>query len=110
MHPRRLGLVFLMALLLAACGVPVRADKIDYVGEWTAPGMYLLITQDGSIAYYRLKRGASTEIEGPLKGFDGDDFIAGFGPFVTTFEVSSPPHQDGDHWLMTVDGVELTRY
>jgi hypothetical protein len=27
----------------------------------------------------------------------------------TTFVVSKPPYQDGDHWKMVVDGVELTK-
>jgi len=109
MQARQLVFVFLATLVLAACAVPVRADKLDYVGEWQGVGMWLLITEDGSIAYYRLKKGASTSIEGPLRDFEGDDFVVGFGPFVTTFEVSSPPTQVGDRWLMTVDGVEMTR-
>jgi hypothetical protein len=100
----------LLALLLSACAVPVRADKIDYVGEWwSSEGMWLLITRDGSIAYSRMKKGGRVSIEGPLKGFTGDDFEVGFGPAVTTFKVSKPPHQVDNRWLMTVDGVELTR-
>lgn len=71
--------------------------------------MYLLITQDGSVRYKRLKGGVSTSVEGPLKGFDGDNFEAGVGPLATTFVVSKPPYQDGDEWKMVVDDVELTR-
>lgn len=109
MTTRRIAIAILVSLLLAACGVAVPEHKADYVGEWTAPGMYLLLTQDGSVVYWRIRKGASVEIEGPLKGFKGDDFEAGFGPITTVFKVSAPPHQvDGD-WLMTVDGVEMTR-
>ena len=71
--------------------------------------MYLLITQDGSINYKRLKGGATTSIEGPLRGFDGDNFEAGIGPMSTTFVVSKPPYQDGQQWKMVVDDMELIR-
>ncbi len=71
--------------------------------------MYLLITQDGSIRYKRLKSGVSTSVEGPLKGFDGDNFEAGIGPLSTTFVVSKPPYQEEGVWKMVVDGVELTK-
>lgn len=102
-------LVLLISLLLTACGVAVPPDKSDYVGEWNADGMSLLITQDGSVVYQRIKKGAKTSIDAPLKGFKGDDFEVGLGPMVTTFKVTSPPHKVGDQWMMTVDGVELTR-
>ena len=71
--------------------------------------MYLLITKDGSVRYKRLKGGVSTTIEGPLKGFDGNNFEAGVGPLATTFVVSKPPYQDGEKWKMVVDDVELTK-
>ena len=79
------------ALLLAACGVAVPADKADYVGQWDAEGMSLLITRDGSIRYMRLRKGARTSIDGPLKGFAGNDFEVGIGPMTTTFKVSASP-------------------
>ncbi len=105
------SLLILLALLapLAGCGVPVPADKAAYVGEWQEPSMYLLIKQDGSVRYKRLQGGASTSIKAPLKGFSGDNFDVGVGPMTTTFVVNKAPHQDGDKWKMTVDGVELTK-
>ncbi|MEO8160845.1 MAG: hypothetical protein ABI588_05445 [Arenimonas sp.] len=95
---------------LAGCAKPVPAAKSAYVGEWQQAQMYLLITQDGSVSYKRLKAGGQTSVEGPLKGFDGDDFSVGFGPMTTRFDVTVAPHQlkDGS-WKMTVDGLELTR-
>ena len=51
----------------------------------------------------------STKIEGPLKGFDGDNIEVGIGPFSTKFIVSNPPHEDAGKWKMMVDGVELVR-
>ena len=99
----------LLAVLLAACGVAVPAEKAAYVGEWKSEGMSLLITRDGSIRYQRMRKGASTSINAPLKAFRGDDFDVGIGPMTTTFTVSSPPRQVDGIWKMTVDGVELTR-
>lgn len=98
-----------MAAALAACGVPVPAEKVAYVGEWQQPSMYRLIQQDGSVRYKRLKGGGTTSVEGPLKCFSGDNFDVGIGPMKTTFIVDKPPHQDGGKWLMTVDGIELTK-
>jgi hypothetical protein len=106
-----IGLVVLLALLgsLVGCGKPVPAEKSAYVGEWQTRTMYLLITQDGSVRYKRLKGGASTSVEGPLNGFTGNDFEVGVGPMATTFVVSKPPYQDGERWKMVVDGVELVK-
>ncbi|HTD28288.1 MAG TPA: hypothetical protein VK660_02760 [Xanthomonadaceae bacterium] len=106
---RKTLLVLLAVLLLASCAKPVPPDKAAFVGEWRASSMLLLITQDGSIAYKRLKGGATTSINGPLKDFEGNNFVVGVGPLKTTFVVTAPPHQENGQWKMTVDGVELTR-
>lgn len=98
-----------LAAALAGCGKPVPQDKAAYVGEWQEKTMYLLITQDGSVRYKRLKGGGNVSVEGPLKGFTGNDFEVGLGPMATTFVVSQPPYQDGDRWKMVVDGVELVK-
>lgn len=71
--------------------------------------MYLLITQDGSVRYKRIQGGATTSVDGPLKGFKGNDFEVGIGPLSTTFVVTKPPHEDDGKWKMVVDGVELVR-
>ena len=71
--------------------------------------MYLLITRDGSVRYKRLRGGVSTSVEGPLKGFDGDNFEVGIGPMSTTFVVGRPPYQEGDRWKMVVDDMVLTK-
>lgn len=100
-----------LALLvsLAGCGKPVPQEKSAYVGEWQEKTMYLLITQDGSVRYKRLKAGGTTSVEGPLKGFIGNNFEVGIGPMTTTFVVSKPPYQDGGKWKMVVDEVELVK-
>ncbi len=107
-NPRRL-IAFFITLLLFACAKPVPPEKADYVGEWHGTAMALLITQDGSVAYRRFHQGVNKSIDGPLKEFQGDNFVAGIGPIATTFVVSAKPQQDGSTWKMTVDGVELTK-
>ena len=104
-------LLLLLSLLgvLSGCAKPVPAEKSAYVGEWQEKTMYLLITQDGSVRYKRLKGGVTTSIEGPLKDFNGDNFDVGIGPMATTFVVSKPPHQENDQWKMVVDDIELTK-
>lgn len=99
----------LLAISLFGCGKPVPAEKAAYVGEWREKTMYLLITQDGSVRYKRLKGGVSTSIEGPLKSFDENNFEVGIGPLATTFIVSKSPYQDGYEWKMVVDDIELTK-
>lgn len=71
--------------------------------------MKLLILTDGTVAYKRWKSGVTTSVNGPLKEFQGNNFVVGVGPFSTTFEVSEPPHEIDGSWQMVVDGVRLTR-
>lgn len=101
--------LLLLVLALCGCGKPVPSEKSSYVGEWQHPAMYLLLTQDGSVRYKRIQGGATTSVEGPLKGFQGDNFEVGIGPMSTTFVVTKPPHEVDGKWKMVVDGVELVR-
>jgi hypothetical protein len=104
-----LAAAMLLALLLAACGNPVPADKAAYVGEWHAKDVDLVITQAGRIEYERRRGTAKTSITAGIKGFEGNNFVVGFGPFSTTFVVTKPPYQEGNAWKMVVDGVELVK-
>jgi hypothetical protein len=104
----KLPLLFVL-ISLAGCGKPVPLDKAAYIGEWQEKTMYLLITEDGSVKYKRLKAGSTISVNGPLKAFNGSDFEVGVGPMATTFVVSKAPYLDGDVWKMVVDGQELTR-
>lgn len=94
---------------LTGCNNSVPPEKVSYVGEWKDMTMQLLITQDGSVKYERVKGATTTKVSAPLKGFEGNDFEVGFGPFSTTFVVSKPPYRDGGKWKMVVDDVELVR-
>ena len=108
-HAARAALAILLVFSLLACGKPVPPDKAAFVGEWHGTGVELSIEQDGAVYYKRVQAGTSKTIDLPLKEFQGDNFVVGVGPLTTTFEVSSPPHQDGEFWKMTVEGVEVTR-
>jgi hypothetical protein len=103
-----LGTLALLGSLLG-CNQSVPPEKTSYVGEWKDVTMQLLITRDGSVKYERVKGATTTKVSGPLKGFVGNDFEVGFGPFSTTFVVSKPPYREDDRWRMVVDDVELVR-
>jgi hypothetical protein len=118
MEARRLKVtnpIFLAVLLacLAGCATPVPFDKMRYVGQWEGETAYLLITPQGYVRfeqYGRLLGGdLTTGMDGPLKRFDGDNFIVGIGPVATKFVVHTPPYWDGDHWKMVVGKHELAR-
>ncbi len=103
------GVVLALALL-GCSGQPLPDDKLDYAGNWEAEGFELMITKGGGVSYERVRdSGARTEINGPIKAWDGDDFSVGILMMTSTFEVSETPHEVDGVWKMTVDGVELTR-
>lgn len=104
-------LALTLAATLTGCSKPLPADKAAYAGQWSGPAMEMLITQDGRVDYSRDNGSGngSTSIKAPIKEFVGNNMVAGVGPMSTTFVISAPPHQDGEEWKMTVDGVELTK-
>ena len=101
--------VLIIVLFLISCAKPVPPEKENYVGEWQSKEMYLLILQDGSVKYKRLKGGGTTTVTGPLKEFQGDNFVVGIAFIKTTFIVSKPPYQENGEWKMVIDGVELKK-
>lgn len=95
---------------LAGCGKPVPPEHAAYVGDWRSQHMRLRITPDGRVEYKRVEGRMSTSVSAPIQRFDGPHFEVGIGPLTTRFNVSAPPHDDGDGGArMTVDGVELVR-
>jgi len=116
MRTRRHWLLAIVAAwLLAACGGSHDAARPvslppEFVGEWTAPGISLLLTERAEIRYSRLRGNGSTlSISGPLLRFDEKGFSAGFGPLSTKFRINSAPRRDGIVWRMTVDDIEMVR-
>lgn len=104
------SLLLALPVLLAGCALAVPPDKADYIGEWEGETAYLIITP-GSFVRYEQHQGRflGRAVEGSLRGFKGDNFAIGFGPFATTIIVNKPPYMDGDDWKMVVDGKELIR-
>ena len=106
--------LFLYALIfgLVSCdlgGIPVPADKMDYVGVWKSPAMELYIGKDGSVKYERIQSGLTTKVSGPIQKFEGDNFVVGALGMNTTFNVSKKPSEENGLWKMTVDGEELVK-
>ncbi|MEO8673763.1 MAG: hypothetical protein ABI411_20840 [Tahibacter sp.] len=99
----------LFALALSGCGISIPPEKSAYVGVWRGPGLSLAISWEGSVIYRRVNGDLKTSIHGPLKAFDGDNFVVGIGPLATTFVVSVAPHREGVFWTMTVDGNRLIK-
>ena len=103
------ALLLAALLALAGCSKPVPPEKAAYVGEWQSPSMALVITQEGNVAYKRVKGSTTTSVNGPLRKFEGNNFVVGIPYLTTSFEVSKPPFQQDGRWKMVVDGVELTK-
>jgi len=104
-----LALCLACVAFVAACAKPLPPDHANYAGRWEAPNMLLQISSDSQLLYEKHNGSASTKIDMPIREFNGNNFTVGFGPIATTFVVSQPPTQKDGKWLMTVDGVELTK-
>jgi hypothetical protein len=88
-------------------------DKKSYVGDWRASlpnGSFRLnIASDGTVNYERKEGSGNRSISGgKISKFIGDDFEVKLLLLSSTFKVTTPPHQDGRLWKMTVDGVEVS--
>lgn len=104
-----------LALLAGlATGCPLLSGELpdkkrSYAGQWEGENMRLHIAPSGEIDYERRRGSSQVTVTGPITQFDGDDFVVGFWFFETRFDVTQPPHLEGDTWWMTVDGVALSR-
>jgi hypothetical protein len=88
---------------------PLPPDKADYAGHWRAPGVDLVIDPGGQVEYTKKQGAGYVEISGPIKTYDGDDFVVGVMVMTTRFDVTAPPRLEGGVWTMTVDGTRLVR-
>lgn len=109
---RKAATVALLSALLtvSACeGQPLPPDKFDFAGRWVGPGADLVILPEGHVTWEKIEGKGRVMVEGPLQGFIEDDFVVGVMVMKTRFKVSQAPHEVDGQWVMTVDGVELTR-
>jgi hypothetical protein len=110
MNRRSVFALILTAVMLGACsGIPVPADKADYVGRWQGVGMDLTITADGSVDYKRVGGSGSVSVTAPIQKFVGDDFVVGVWFMTSRFKVNRSPYQERGVWKMVVEGVEVRR-
>lgn len=93
---------------LAAQLEPIPPPSEDWVGRWTGPDITLTVLPDGTISLERTDQGASQQLSAPARGWAGGLTI-GIDPFLQTWPITAPPHAEGEVWVMTFDGVELTR-
>jgi hypothetical protein len=113
----RSSLLLVLLFTLTACATRVPFEKSLYIGEWRGETVNLLITEAGYVRYERFSEGnlgplverISRAVEGPLKGFKGDDLEIGVGPLTTTVVVNKPPYLDVDDWKMVVNDCVLVR-
>jgi hypothetical protein len=106
---RWVGFSLLLGMLSACTGIPLPEDKRSYAGRWTNETVTLAIGEDGSVAYARREGSSRTTLNAPIQRFENEDFVVGILSFTTTFDVTEPPHEVDGKWVMTVDGVTLTR-
>lgn len=89
----------------------VAGPKKDYVGHWKSKkGSSVRISADGEMVFEKDEDGdgMKEKLEAPIVAFAGNDIVQ--KPLITiTTHVSEPPHQNGDHWEMTADGIHFSR-
>lgn len=89
------------------------ADFQHYIGFWQGPTIRLSISPNGEVDYKQtIVEGTNTRnrsVTGPVSSFGGNSFNVGVLGMNTTFNVETPPHQNGDGWTMTLDGEQLRR-
>ena len=102
-------LLGIFIVLLSACAEPLPQSKLKYAGLWEGNKVSLLIYEDGNVSYRRVSGNTKVSIDGPIKGFDGDNFSVGVGFLATDFKVTVPPQLINEQWEMVVDGVRLVK-
>ncbi|MEM9453365.1 MAG: hypothetical protein AAGF11_04250 [Myxococcota bacterium] len=101
-------LLFATVLLSACQPQPLPPDKAEYAGHWRGGGVDLVIYPEGRAEYTKQEGKGTIEVSGPV-GWKGEDFVIAVMVVKTKFDVQQPPHEVDGIWMMTVDGIELTR-
>jgi hypothetical protein len=91
---------------------PARVDQTLYYGSWAGEGPTTL-TVDAQSVHWEQYTESSGHISynGNFAGISGRDIRVGIVVTEVTLVVSDPPHQEPSTgaWVMTVEGVPLTR-
>ena len=83
--------------------------KKAYVGDWHGEDSHLAIDADGNVKFEKHGAGGSNQTyTAPVAAFVGNDIELKIMINVI-IKVTRPPHQVGDHWEMTADGIAFTR-
>ncbi|MSP54403.1 MAG: hypothetical protein EXR69_02170 [Myxococcales bacterium] len=97
------------AAAVAAAEVAGAAMRPNLQGSWSGPGVQLVIDPGGQVHSETHANGMNTNLDAPLQTVTGTGFDVGVFGITTHFVVTVPPHVVAGQWMMTVDGVELTR-
>ncbi len=103
--------ILLLALLVTGCSKPLPEDKKDYAGLWQSDdkNFTLRIYTSGEVEFERKSGNNTVSLNGPIKEFNGDDFVVGIWFMTAEFKVSEPPQLKDGEWQMVVDEVRVTR-
>ncbi len=102
--------IFAFGFFLVACTKPVPSSKMAFAGVWKAENVILIITKEGKVSYKRKDGNVEMKhITGSISEFSNTGFTVGIGFFATEFAVNMKPINLDGHWLMTIDGITLTR-
>jgi len=89
------------------------ADFQHYVGLWQGPTVRLSVSSNGEVDYKQtIIEGSNTRnrsVTGRISSFSGNSFNVGVLGMNTTFNIQTPPHQNGEGWTMILDGEQLRR-
>ena len=101
------------AILLSACAKPLPADKLNYAGTWQNDdsSIQLVISKLGQMQYREYRDANNyTVLSGPIRSFNRQKILFGFGPFSKEFMISQAPHLNSNGiWSMTINGEYLNR-
>jgi len=97
------------AFLVCGCAQPIPPDKREFIGHWSGGGVTLVIAADGGMNYRRVSGASTNEVAGPIFKWEGNNFSVGIPVVNSDFVVSEPPHEEDGKWVMTIEGVRVTR-
>jgi hypothetical protein len=100
--------VIAAALLLNGCS-RIPDDKASYIGTWKSQNATLTITRAGRMNYHRAANETRVEenFSVDIKQFSENEIIGNVGD--ARLEITTPPHQTGGSWQMTVNGDVLSK-